>query len=114
MCASYVCRKSAATSSTSFAYCGFPSLDNDRNVVAVTCLLDDKPHDFTAEDQELLRAFGQRIGMEIERQKQLRRAKRADAALRQSEARLAGILDVAPAAVITVDRDSRIPLCNKA
>jgi len=97
-----------------FAYCGFPSLDNDRNVVAVTCLLDDKPHDFTAEDQELLRAFGQRIGMEIERQKQLRRAKRADAALRQSEARLAGILDVAPAAVITVDRDSRIQLYNNA
>jgi GAF domain-containing protein len=33
-----------------FAYCGFPSLDNQGKVVAVTCLLDDKPHDFTIED----------------------------------------------------------------
>ena len=37
-----------------YAYCGFPSLDNHGKVVAVTCLLDDKPHDFTNEDQEIL------------------------------------------------------------
>lgn len=29
-----------------YSYCGFPSLDNAGDVVAVTCLLDDKPHEF--------------------------------------------------------------------
>ena len=50
-----------------FSYCGFPALNSSGKVVAVTCLLDDKPHEFTEEDQDLLRIFGQRIGLEIER-----------------------------------------------
>ena len=41
------------------AYCEFPSLDIQGKVVAVTCLLDDKPHDFTIEDQSILRIIGQ-------------------------------------------------------
>ena len=40
-----------------YSYCGFPTLGSDGEVIAVTCLLDDKPHDFTAEDQDLLRIF---------------------------------------------------------
>lgn len=52
-----------------YTYCGFPSLDSAGNVVAVTCLLDDKPHDFSGDDKNLLRIFGQRIGMEIEHNK---------------------------------------------
>ena len=54
-----------------FSYCGFPSLDRSGNVVAVTCLIDDKPHDFTDEDKDLLKIFGQRIAMEMEREKNL-------------------------------------------
>lgn len=54
-----------------FSYCGFPTLGSDGEVIAVTCLLDDKPHDFSEEDQDLLRIFGQRIGMEIERKRHL-------------------------------------------
>ncbi len=50
-----------------FAYCGFPALDNNGAVVGIICLLDDKPHDFTAKDEEVLRIFGQRLGMEIVR-----------------------------------------------
>jgi signal transduction histidine kinase len=50
-----------------FSYCGFPALDNSGKVVAVTCLLDDRPHEFSERDQHTLRIFGQRIGMEIER-----------------------------------------------
>jgi signal transduction histidine kinase len=50
-----------------FSYCGFPALDNNGKVVAVTCLLDDRPREFSEEDQHTLRIFGQRIGMEIER-----------------------------------------------
>lgn len=54
-----------------YSYCGFPTLGSDGEVIAVTCLLDDKPHDFSDEDQDLLRIFGQRIGMEIERKRHL-------------------------------------------
>ena len=52
-----------------FSYCGFPALNNNGIVVAVTCLLDDRPHDFSDEDQELLRIVGQRIGLEIDRKR---------------------------------------------
>jgi len=71
-----------------YAYCGFPSLDNHGKVVAVTCLLDDKPHDFTDEDQAILRIIGQRIGMEIERKHNLETKERIGNALRISEDRL--------------------------
>ncbi|OYW70327.1 MAG: hypothetical protein B7Z37_31065 [Verrucomicrobia bacterium 12-59-8] len=49
------------------AYCGVPSLDAHGNVVAVTCLLDSRPHEFTEEDQEILRIIAQRVAMELER-----------------------------------------------
>ncbi|HRH98440.1 MAG TPA: PAS domain S-box protein, partial [Prosthecobacter sp.] len=49
------------------AYCGVPSLDAQGSVVAVTCLLDSKPHEFTEEDQEILRIIAQRVSMELER-----------------------------------------------
>ncbi|MEI8210110.1 MAG: EAL domain-containing protein [Methylococcales bacterium] len=71
-----------------FAYCGFPSLDNQGKVVAVTCLLDNKPHDFTIEDQSFLRILGQRIGMEIERKHNLEENERANEILRINEDRL--------------------------
>ncbi|WP_292430507.1 diguanylate cyclase, partial [Methylobacter sp.] len=70
------------------AYCGFPSLDNCGKVVAVTCLLDDKPHDFSNEDQELLLIIGQRIGMEIERRHNLEEKERVSEILRLNEDRL--------------------------
>ena len=40
-------------------------------------------------------------------------SKRAEEALRESEARLAGILDIAPEAVISIDRSGRIQLFNQ-
>ena len=54
-----------------YSYCGFPSLGSNGDVVAVTCLLDDEPHEFSDDDRNILRVFGQRIGMEIERQRHL-------------------------------------------
>ena len=53
-----------------YSYCGFPALGANEEVVAVTCLLDDKPHEFTEDDMHLLRIFGQRIGFEIERKRE--------------------------------------------
>lgn len=63
------------------AYCGFPSLDSAGRVVAVTCLLDDKPREFSEEDQGILRIIGQRIATELDRT-------RAEQALQANEARL--------------------------
>ncbi|MFM8551039.1 MAG: PAS domain S-box protein [Nitrospiraceae bacterium] len=94
-----------------YTYCGFPALDNTQRVVAITCLLDDKPHKFSEEDQEVLRIFGQRIGLEIERERHLAERTRADAAFRLARftidqahdaiyliSQQATILDVNPAA----------------
>lgn len=50
-------------------------MGNDGKVKAVTCLLDDKPREYTEEDIEILRIFGQRIGMEIERQEHIQSVK---------------------------------------
>jgi len=71
-----------------FAYCGFPALDSDGRVVAVTCLLDDKPREFTGEDQQLLLVIGQRIGAEIEHSKIMAERKRAEEALREYAGKL--------------------------
>ncbi len=67
------------------AYCGFPILNGTGDVIAVICLIDDKPHDFSEEDQELLRIFGQRIAMEMERQEHLTEKKQAEEALHERE-----------------------------
>ena len=71
-----------------YSYCGFPSLDNNGKVVAVTCLLDDRPHEFTTDDQEILRIFGQRIGLEIERKHLYDERQAALIALKENEERL--------------------------
>jgi len=65
------------------SYCGFPVLDNNRNVIAVTCLLDDKPHEFSNEDHDLLRIFGQRISVELERQRHIREKQQHEDNLRE-------------------------------
>ena len=82
-----------------FSYCGFPSLDSEGNVVAVTCLVDPRPHEFSNEDQELLRIFGQRIAMEIERQRLLDEHRRADGELRK----LYGAIEQSPCAIMITD-----------
>jgi len=60
-----------------YSYCGFPALNNNNDVVAVTCLLDDRPHDFTEADHDMLRIFGQRIGMEIDRKNNIAEKEKA-------------------------------------
>ena len=67
-----------------YTYCGFPALDADGNVVAVICLLDDQPHNFSEEDKYLMKIFAQRIGAEIERQKILNERKKLESQLLQA------------------------------
>ena len=70
------------------AYCGFPSLDAAGRVVAVTCLLDDKPREFSEEDQEILRIIGQRLAAEVERERHITERNQVEAELRVGEERL--------------------------
>ncbi len=86
-----------------YAYCGFPSLDNHGKVVAVTCLLDDKPHDFTNEDQEILRIIGQRIGMEIERKHNLEAKEKISNTLQINEDRLHQAIRVSETGIFDQD-----------
>ena len=69
------------------SYCGFPALGANGNVVAVTCLLDDKPHEFTEDDQHMLRIMGQRIGFEIERKREIEAREKAVMELKESNER---------------------------
>jgi len=67
-----------------YTYCGFPALDAAGKVVAVVCLLDDKPHNYSEEDKYLMKIFAQRVGAEIERQKILNDRKKLETQLRQA------------------------------
>src|SRR3989344_2175506 len=96
-----------------FSYCGFPALDNNGNVVAVTCLLDDKPHDFTSDDEEILRIFGQRIGMEIERHKNIETRKQSEQALRDSEERFRATFSQAAVGIAHVAPDGEFLRINQ-
>ena len=94
------------------AYCGFPSLDNHGKVVAVTCLLDDKSHDFTTEDQEILRIIGQRIGMEIERKHTIKEKERVSDILRINEDRLHQAIHVSRTGVFDQDHSKHSIYCS--
>ncbi|MFM8445219.1 MAG: ATP-binding protein [Methylococcus sp.] len=71
-----------------YAYCGLPSLDGAGKVVAVTCLLDDRPREFGDDELAVLTIASQRIGMEIARKNVENEGRASLAALRQSEERL--------------------------
>ncbi len=71
-----------------YSYCGFPALNNQGQVVAITCLLDDKPHEFTDDDKSLLRIIGQRLATEMERGKILADRARVERELRENQRRL--------------------------
>ncbi|MCQ8105457.1 EAL domain-containing protein [Methylomonas sp. SURF-2] len=96
-----------------YSYCGFPALDNAGNVVAVTCLLDDKPRDFTEQDLELLRIIGQRIGMELERKRLGQQKEATLAALRASEQQNRLILDNAGDGIIILNEHGLIESFNR-
>lgn len=67
-----------------YTYCGFPAVDGNGTVVAVICVLDDKQHDFSEEDQDLLKVLAHRIGLELERQKHIDEHARKDVELQKA------------------------------
>ncbi len=96
-----------------FSYCGFPSLDSEGNVISVTCLLDDKPHEYSSEDKDLLQIFAQRIGIEMERKKFITERKRVENALSQSREQIQSILDNATAVIYLKDTQGTYILINR-
>jgi len=96
-----------------YSYCGFPALDNAGNVVAVTCLLDDRPHEFSEQDLELLRIIGQRIGMELERKRLDEQKEATLTALRASEQQNRLILDNAGDGIIILNEQGLIESFNR-
>ena len=96
------------------SYCGFPALDSAGRVVAVTCLLDDKPHEFSDEEQDLLRIFGQRIATEFERHRHVAEQQRVADELRRSHAFLRQVIDTDPNFIFAKDRAGRFTLANQA
>lgn len=93
-----------------YSYCGFPSLDRDGNVIAVTCLLDDKPREFSVQDQHLLKILGQRIAVEMERQRHKEEQGQVQTEMRKLSL---GIEQTADLVVIT-DADGVVEYVNPA
>jgi PAS domain S-box-containing protein len=97
-----------------YSYCGLPSLDSGGNVVAVTCLLDPGPIDFTDEDKALLKVFARRIGFEIERKKNRAEHDAAREALEESVERYSTLVETAHHGIQENDTSGVITFSNRA
>jgi PAS domain S-box-containing protein len=104
-----------------YTYCGFPALDGNGTVVAVICILDDKQHDFSEEDKDLLRVLAHRVGLELERQKYLDEHARKDAELQRAVQRAEeqrdftyNLLQNSAIATFVLDTNHRILIWNSA
>lgn len=89
------------------SYCGVPLLDSSNRVVGHLAIFDDKPMLDGPRGVAIMRIFAARARAEIERL-------RAEAAIREDEERLAGILGSAMDAIVTFDASGTIELFNGA
>ena len=88
------------------SYCGVPLLDAERRVVGHLAIFDTKPMR-DPRGLSILRIFAARARAEVER-------KRIEEALRESEERLAQVIDSAPDAILVTEDDGVIRLFNPA
>jgi len=88
-------------------YLAIPLADRSGAVLGHLAVFNDKPMPALGDDLSIFRIFAARVTAELQRQQ-------AEAKLRDSEARLAGILASAMDAIITVDGKRRITLFNAA
>jgi PAS domain S-box-containing protein len=89
------------------SYCGVPLLDGNSTTVGHLAIIDDRPMPDGPRGLAIMRIFAARARAEIDRL-------RAEAAVRESEERLASILDSALDAVIACDAQQQIEYVNRA
>ncbi len=95
------------------SYCGIPSVDGAGRVLAVTCLLDDREREYSAEEREILRVVGQRIAREVERRQESAERRQAEQALRESEERFRALADAAPVLLWMAGLDKQATYFNR-
>ena len=98
------------------SYCGFPILDRSGNVIAVACLLDDKPREYSRKNKELLAVIGQRIARELESEAFERKHVKHEVLLSDSNSKqLRGnLFDTLPRGIQENDTQGRITYSNSA
>jgi PAS domain S-box-containing protein len=89
------------------SYCGVPLIDSSGIVVGHLAIADDRPMPDGRLATSVMRIFAVRARAEIDRIN-------AEKALRESEERLARVIDSAMDAIVTIDRERRIELFNHA
>ncbi|NOZ10869.1 MAG: EAL domain-containing protein [Gammaproteobacteria bacterium] len=91
-------------------YYGVPAMDSLGNVISTTCLLDDNHHEIDDQKQELLRTFGQRIAMELERKSAIEKQNKAELQMRK----MSGALEQTADMVLITDKEGIVEYINPA
>ncbi|MFV2005696.1 MAG: PAS domain-containing protein, partial [Gammaproteobacteria bacterium] len=96
-----------------FFYYGVPAIDSTGNVISTTCLLDEKHHELSEQSMELLRIFGQRIAMELERKSSLAKQALTEEALHHSQSRLYSLTNISPVGIFRTDINGQCIYVNE-
>ena len=94
-------------------YYGVPAMGSQGSVISTTCLLGDKHRDLSEKDEELLRIFGQRIAMEIERKAAIERQQKVESELRESQSQLYNLANISPVGLFRTDAEGRCTYVNE-
>ena len=96
-----------------FFYYGVPAMDSHDNVISTTCLLDERHRELSDQDSELLRIFGQRIAMELERKYTLNKQALTEEALQHSQSQLYNLSNISPVGIFRADANGQYIYTNK-
>ncbi len=96
-----------------FFYYGVPATDSADNVISTTCLLDEKHHELNEQSVALLRIFGQRIAMELERKCSQEKQTLTEQALENSQNQLYSLTNISPAGIFRTDINSQCIYVNE-
>ena len=96
------------------AYLGIPLVTSAGHVLGSFCVIDTRPREWTAEDQDTLRELAASVMTEIELRAEVAERRRAEAALGESQRFLRSTLDALSAHVAILDESGSILAVNAA